>query len=422
VAVAGVLSAFGGAAQADGWKGRERGSVDQEMGTVDEIGSERAPVAAHGRFSPLEIVAGLPFGSVHVPWGDARCRSPRVALEGLVRDALAREPCLVAFSGGRDSSALLAVAVDLARREGWALPVPVTLRFASALSDEASWQELVLRHLGLEDWIRLSCGAELDMVGPVAAEGLRRHGLLYPANAHLIVPMAQAAARGSILTGVGGDDVFGNWPWHDVGRVLVGARRPRARDVRRSVRLGAPRWVEAEILRRRQALMVPWIVRSQRRRVASAVALELASAPRTWTARMRWLGGWRLWRQTVASMATLASDAGATLGSPFLEPAFLGALASGGGRWGWGSRTVTMRALFGDLLPEEVIARQGKAEFSASQFGVYTKRFADQWSGEVDGVAEFVDADALRSVWRLERPHFLSAMLLQACWLTSEKA
>jgi asparagine synthase (glutamine-hydrolysing) len=135
---------------------------------------------------------------------------------------------------------------------------------------------------------------------------------------------------------------------------------------------------------------------------------------------MRWLAGWRLWREMVRSLATLASDAGVSVISPFLEPAFLAALARAGGRWGWGNRTVTMRALFADLLPEAVISRRSKAEFSAAQFGVHTKRFADQWSGEAGDMAEIVDPDRLRSVWRSERPHFLSAMLLQACWLAAD--
>jgi asparagine synthase (glutamine-hydrolysing) len=340
----------------------------------------------------------------------------------LLREALARGPCLVAFSGGRDSSALLAVAVGLARREGWSLPIPLTLRFASAATDEADWQERVLRHLGLDDWVRLDCGAELDMVGPIAAEGLRRHGLLYPANAHLIMPMARAAAGGSILTGLGGDDVFGNWPSEDIASVLAGRRLPRARDLRRCLRLGAPRWLEAEIVRRREPLMVPWIVNEQRRRIALAVALEFASAPRTWAARMRWLAGWRLWRETMRSLATLASDAGATVSSPFLEPPFLEALAGAGGRWGWGSRTATMRGLFGDLLPDAVISRRSKAEFSAAQFTVHTKRFADEWSGEAGAAGELVDPDALRSAWRSEQPHFRSAMALQACWLAADSS
>ena len=64
------------------------------------------------------------------------------------------------------------------------------------------------------------------MLGPLATRGLRRHGLLYPANAHMVVPMAEQAVGGHLLTGVGGDDVFGNWPWHDLASVLPVARVP----------------------------------------------------------------------------------------------------------------------------------------------------------------------------------------------------
>ena len=100
---------------------------------------------------------------------------------------------MVAFSGGRDSCALLAVAVGLARREGIADPIPITLEFADAATIETGWQERALAHLGVEDRVRVAVADELDLVGPVAARGLRRHGLLYPANAHLVVPMARAA-------------------------------------------------------------------------------------------------------------------------------------------------------------------------------------------------------------------------------------
>ena len=48
----------------------------------------------------------------------AAIRDPRRALEHVVREALLRPPCGVAFSGGRDSSAVLAVAAHVARRDG----------------------------------------------------------------------------------------------------------------------------------------------------------------------------------------------------------------------------------------------------------------------------------------------------------------
>lgn len=130
----------------------------------------------------------------------------------MVRPALLRQPCVVSFSGGRDSSAVLAVAVRLARREGLALPVPVTMRFADAEdTHESDWQELVIRHLGLKEWVRLDLTDELDLLGPISTDVLLRHGLLWPPNsfAHLVI--LREAPGGSLLTGLDGDGVFGNW-------------------------------------------------------------------------------------------------------------------------------------------------------------------------------------------------------------------
>ncbi len=370
-------------------------------------------------FASLEVAAGMPLGLCRLEPTPTAALPPRAALAKLLRTSLAHSPCLIAFSGGRDSSALLAVAVDLARGEGWSLPVPVTLRFQSAATDESAWQELVLRELGIDDWVRLPIGDELDLVGPVAARGLRRHGLMYPANAHLIVPMARAATGGSLLTGVGGDDIFGNWSWHGIASLLAGRRPVRPPDLRSLVHMLAPRWLQAEVIRRREPLLLPWIRASERGRVARALAGELASAPRTWSARMLWSTRWRAWRLTAQSMRMLAQDQGASLGSPFLHPSFLTSLAAAGGRWGWGDRGATMRAVFGDKLPESVIARRGKAEFSGPLFGPHTKRFAAVWDGRAGEASHLLDNEALRNAWRSERPNFLSAMALQAAWIAT---
>src|SRR5579884_3063930 len=58
------------------------------------------------------------------------------ALESVLVAALSRPPCAVSFSGGRDSSAVLALATDAARRHGLELPVPVTMRFPSVTAAE----------------------------------------------------------------------------------------------------------------------------------------------------------------------------------------------------------------------------------------------------------------------------------------------
>ena len=100
--------------------------------------------------SPIEIASGLVLGNTQ-PLEPARAADPRAAMERALLAPLRRGPCLVSFSGGRDSSAVLAVATAVARREGLQPPIPATLRFPSAAdSAETEWQEGVIAHLGLQ--------------------------------------------------------------------------------------------------------------------------------------------------------------------------------------------------------------------------------------------------------------------------------
>src|SRR5690242_21596158 len=97
-------------------------------------------------------------------------------LKDAVREAVLSGPTFVSFSGGRDSSAVLAAATSVARREGLSLPIPVTIRASEAPeSDESDWQETVVRHLGVENWIKVEIDDELDAVGHYARRGLERH-------------------------------------------------------------------------------------------------------------------------------------------------------------------------------------------------------------------------------------------------------
>ncbi|MDQ3936605.1 MAG: asparagine synthase-related protein, partial [Actinomycetota bacterium] len=174
------------------------------------------------RPTPLEVASMMVFGldpeTPPLP-GSAPGVSPRQALEAALLPALARPPCVVAFSGGRDSSLLLAIAAHVARREGLPPPLPLTLRFPqSPTAEESGWQELVIRHLGIDDWVRREIHDELDFVGPVAQRVMLRHGLLWPANLHFVAPPAAQAAGGSLVTGVGGDRVLSSGPDDALGR------------------------------------------------------------------------------------------------------------------------------------------------------------------------------------------------------------
>ena len=104
------------------------------------------------RLTDAEVAVASPLGSGAVvnddPAPDAR--TTRAALDAVVTDAVANGPCYVLFSGGRDSSLVLALATRAARQLGVADPIPVTAVYPDdERADESEWQDLVLEHLGV---------------------------------------------------------------------------------------------------------------------------------------------------------------------------------------------------------------------------------------------------------------------------------
>jgi asparagine synthase (glutamine-hydrolysing) len=381
-------------------------------------------VSAPGRpvLTPLEVSTGLVL--------DPRRRrgrlpavragtSPRAALEAAVLPALRRAPCLVSFSGGRDSSAVLAIAASVARREGLPLPVPATNRFPGAsLTDEAEWQERVVAHLGLSDWLRLEHAGELDCVGPVARAALRRHGLLWPCNAHFHVPILEAAAGGSVLTGVGGDEALSPSRWARVLAVLGRRARPVPRDVLAAAFAFSPRPVRRQVMLRRQHHPWPWLRPAAVRLVRRALAAEEAGDPLRWRAGFDWLASSRMLATGQASLELLATDAGASIAHPLVEPAVLAALAALPPPERFVRRRDAMAMLVGDLLPEDLVHRKTKASFDQAFFNADSRAVAAAWDGEgVD--PELVDVEALRAMWSSPEPDARTFTLLQAVWLAS---
>src|SRR5690242_14000691 len=125
--------------------------------------------------APVEIASHVIFGSAapaqHLPPPGR----PVEALRDIVRKALLAPPCFITFSGGRDSSAMLALASQVAEHEGLPAPIALTAEFpGAAQSVEREWQELVIRSVKVLEWIRRSYGDELDLIGPVATDLMRR--------------------------------------------------------------------------------------------------------------------------------------------------------------------------------------------------------------------------------------------------------
>lgn len=368
--------------------------------------------------TPLEQAVGFVLGpGESPPLPNSGPADPLAVLEAAALPFLLRPPCLVSFSGGRDSSAVLAIALRAARRYGLDDPIPATIRVEAAkAADESAWQEVVTRHLGVNDWLRLDLEDELDAVGPIARAALRRHGLLWPFNAYFHVPLLEAARGGSLLTGVGGDELFAGATSPRAAAVLAGRVRPVGRDVRRVALYASPRPLRRWWYRRE--LPLPWLTAAGRDAAAAAFAARDAAMPRRLAARLAWLRGSDVFSRGTASLAVLADDAGTAIAHPLLDRDLWGAIARTAPRGGYLGRTQAMRVLFGGLLPDPVLARSDKACFDEVFFTRHSRAFAAAWTG--DGVpAGIVDAARLYEHWTGPEPLAQSFTLLQAAFLAS---
>ncbi len=262
--------------------------------------------------SPLETATCILLGHTgSLPPSASGIRDPRRALEHVVRDALLRPPCGVAFSGGRDSSAVLAVATHVARRDGLPPPIPITKVFPLVPSaEEGSWQETVVRHLGLDDWQRVVIHDELDLVGPLATANLIAHGVVWPPMIHGDVPVVELVRGGSVIDGEGGDEVLGVGV-HRIAPVTHLLRHPRP--LRRSrLRPRGRGRVACRLARPSRACGVDWRTRCR----------GCGRAPRS-SSRPQWLmpnGGAALVREECAARPATTQPGARRPQPPVLRP------------------------------------------------------------------------------------------------------
>lgn len=390
-----------------------------------ELGTARAVPSIAG-LTPMEIAtsvllgrAGSGKGAAEEPFGGRA----REVLERALLRALLRPPCLVSFSGGRDSSALLAVACHLARREGLPKPVPVTTVWEEvAETKEDEWQRRVIDHLGLTEWVRRTFDHELDLVGPVARRLMTAHGVPYPDNLHLQVPLLEEARGGSLVTGVGGDEAL-SAASRELA-VLTLRVRPRRRDALRVAAALAPRPVRRVGLARRYGLAFPWLRPEANAAFGRAWLDDLLRIPLRWNARLL---EWRRARyvdRLLSSMATIGAEADVEFCHPFSDEAFVTALAAEGGARGFLTRGAAMEALFSDVLPPESVRRKTKASFDGALWNRHSRAFASDLDGNgleralsLLHVDDLVDASALAEEWAQPAPSGNSFLLLQACWV-----
>lgn len=374
--------------------------------------------------TPLEIAAGWVFGQgprLLPDRPEPTPKTPREVLEDVLLEAMSRPPFGIAFSGGRDSSLLLAVAAHVASRQGLPAPVPLTLRYPNApASVEDDWQERVVRHIGLADWERVAIDDELDLLGPVATAVRAKHGILWPAAAHTSVPLYERQRGGTLVTGEGGDEILGPRRGTAVVRMLTGTSRP-GRTMLRHARdnLGPQFWrrraVAAQV---RVATDHDWLLPGAKAEIGRLVHQRLMNEPVSWWSGTTSLVEQRAWQVGTATRQALAGDHNVAVVDPLCDPRFLAALAVPAGRMGFTGRSAVTAMLADGLLPDAVTRRSDKAHFSEAVFNRQTRAFAKAWSG--NGLDEdLVDPERLRVEWLSELPHAMTAMALQQASMAS---
>jgi asparagine synthase (glutamine-hydrolysing) len=257
---------------------------------------------------------------------------------------------------------------------------------------------------------------ELEFLGAAAQRCLREVGLFWPPNVYVHAPIFAAARGGSVITGLDGDGLFGDWRWRHAQDVLHGHVRPRPRDLVRVGLAVAPKAARRRALRGRSAYVPDWLSSPAQADYRAFVFGRLVDEPRRWDRRVAWYATSRALYLTQRNLALIGALDDVEVGNPLLHPEFLAGLIREGGAAGLGDRTRAMRHLFGDLLPAAVVERRDKAAFGEALWGEHARSFVRSWRGEgVD--PELVDPEKLRASWEGDSPIFHSLTLLHAAWL-----
>lgn len=365
------------------------------------------------RLSRAESMLSFPFEERPAPFAASEKISGRHVLEELFLAALdGPDPCFVMFSGGRDSSAMLAIGVHVARREGLPEPVPVIARHRHVPeSDETAWQEMVLEHLGISNPIVRELDGEQQVLGDIARFNLRRHGLLWPESMQMQGAVFAGLGPGALVTGEGGDFIIDGLRMGEM-RSPFHRGRPHRREVRRAWRAARPRSIDRWA--KPPDYSPTWLTGPGRETFHHAVS-------RLSGRRFRWD------RQVAEIMASPASlvvldnldgvvrEYGLVPHRTIGHPRFVQAWARDGGPFGFTSRTAAFRFLVGDLLPDAVTGRTSKASFNGARWGAEEDEFARQWDGSgID--PEWVDRDALRADWLSPDRHAAADYLVHVAW------
>lgn len=350
------------------------------------------------------IVAGARRNSFRHP-SKAPTTTSWQALQRAVLPALLRPPCLVSFSGGLDSSFVLAAAADVARSLGLPAPIPCTWRFSDApRARESTWQDRIVDALRLDRWVQLEARDELDLVGPVAQRMLHRLGLVHPVNVHLHLPLIERAAGGSFLTGAGGDQILCGW-----------RRSPHPTAVHR-VKRRLPSGLRATVQHARGHSPYPWLRPYTDRKVIAAQLKEQGAQPKRFADRVDWHAGRRSLAMTCSSLAAIAVDHDVRMVNPLVDPGFIAALATEFRGRISPTRQQVLATVGDGRVPPVIYERDDKARFLEVFFRTPTRDLVSSWDGSgVD--PRLVDISELRRLWSSWPIPPLTGALVQQVYL-----
>ena len=356
----------------------------------------------------LEIASCAAQSTVDLDAPPSRYRlDPLVALEAAILPALQRPPCVVSFSGGMDSSFVLFVAARLARTAGLPAPIPVTWRFTGApRADESTWQDTVLSAIPGLDWQLLHAADDLDLIGPVAQRVLTRHGVLLPPNVHLHLPIVELARGGSLLTGVGGD------------QMLIGRSHP---GLLRRLRGRVPAGLVTTVRRRQGRDPFPWLRRPASRAVVREQRRDTRREPHAFDRRTSWRARRRDLLLACASLDRIASTSDTRVVNPLLDAGFVAALGATFAREPAMRRADLLRRIAGTALPAAATDARPKAHFLEVFLRAPTRDFVHAWDGR-GADDNIVDAEVLRHLWSQWPIPEATASLVQQLWLSSTDA
>jgi asparagine synthase (glutamine-hydrolysing) len=163
---------------------------------------------------------------------------------------------------------------------------------------------------------------------------------------------------------------------------------------------------------------LPWLTTAGHDATQAAFAALDAAEPRRLAARLAWLRGGSALTRGAESLVALAADAGAAIAHPLLDRGVWAAIARAAPNGGYLGRTHAMKALFGALLPNQVLERSDKAGFDEVFFARHSRALAAAWNGE-GAPADLVHLGRLRAHWAAPNPQAQSFTLLQAAFLAS---